>query len=312
MACANQVVLDRGDKHPGIDNRGTMFSYSPGAVYRCCQHNVAMGWPYFAENLWLATADNGLCASIYLTSDVTARVSDGTEVKWVEETDYPFADTIGLKLSTPKAVAFPLYLRVPKWCDAPAVQLNGNSVELTGGRDRFIEISRTWNDGDVVTLTLPMTIKTRVWHKNHDAISVDRGPLTYALLIGADWQRIGGSDAWPEYEVRPTTPWNYGLVVDQSNLAESFRVATRDGPLARQPFTPEAAPIRLTANARRIPQWTTDQKQLLRTLQQCPVKSQEPEETVTLIPMGAARLRIASFPVIGPGPEAHEWAAASE
>ena len=33
-----------------------MFSYSPFAVYRCCQHNVALGWPYFAEELWLATA----------------------------------------------------------------------------------------------------------------------------------------------------------------------------------------------------------------------------------------------------------------
>ena len=39
-----------------------------------------------------------------------------------------------------------------------------------------------------------------------------------------------------------------------------------------------------------------------------PVKSAEPVETVTLIPMGAARLRIASFPVIGEGPDAHDVA----
>ena len=38
-----------------------------------------------------------------------------------------------------------------------------------------------------------------------------------------------------------------------------------------------------------------------------PVKSNEPVEEITLIPMGAARLRISSFPQIGDGPDAHVW-----
>ena len=42
-------------------------------------------------------------------------------------------------------------------------------------------------------------------------------------------------------------------------------------------------------------------------LQQSPAKSSEPIEEITLIPMGAARLRISSFPTIGNGPDAHEW-----
>jgi hypothetical protein len=45
-------------------------------------------------------------------------------------------------------------------------------------------------------------------------------------------------------------------------------------------------------------------------LQPSPVKSDQPTDTVTLIPMGAARLRITSFPVIGQGPDAHTWVAA--
>ena len=44
-------------------------------------------------------------------------------------------------------------------------------------------------------------------------------------------------------------------------------------------------------------------------LQASPVKSDQPTETVTLIPMGAARLRITAFPVIGEGPDAHVWTA---
>ena len=46
---------------------------------------------------------------------------------------------------------------------------------------------------------------------------------------------------------------------------------------------------------------------LVGKLQDNPAKSDEPTETVTLIPLGAARLRIASFPQIGEGAVSHEW-----
>ena len=41
---------------------------------------------------------------------------------------------------------------------------------------------------------------------------------------------------------------------------------------------------------------------------QGPIRSAEKEETVKLIPMGAARLRISAFPRICEGPDAKEWA----
>ena len=117
LTCANQVQLDKENKSPAIQNGGTMFSYSPFERYRCCQHNVSHGWPYYAEELWLATADRGLCASLYAASEVTAKVGAGASVKVVEETDYPFGDTVTLKISAAQPVKFPLYLRIPRWCD---------------------------------------------------------------------------------------------------------------------------------------------------------------------------------------------------
>src|SRR5262245_13271834 len=100
LTCANQVQLDKNNKSPDFENSGTMVSYSPWEVYRCCQHNVSHGWPYYAEELWLGTDDNGLAASLYAASEVTAKVGNGTEVTVTEETDYPFSDTIRLRLNT--------------------------------------------------------------------------------------------------------------------------------------------------------------------------------------------------------------------
>ena len=119
----NVIQLDRFNKAPGLQNGGPLLNYSPGEVYRCCQHNVSHGWPYYAEELWLATADKGLCASLYSASEVTAKVADGSSVTIVEETDYPFDSKITLRVSTSAPVAFPLYLRVPRWCEAPKLTI---------------------------------------------------------------------------------------------------------------------------------------------------------------------------------------------
>ena len=311
LTCPNQVSLDPNNKAPGINNSGTMFSYSPNGVYRCCQHNVAMGWPYYAENLWLATPDDGLCASLYAASEVTAKVADGTDVKIAEQTDYPFSDTIQLTVHVEKSVSFPLYLRVPQWSNRPELKINDQPTAVEAKPDTFIVFNRAWNDGDRITLRLPMHLSLRVWGKNKDSISVDRGPLTFALDIPEKWQRYGGTDKWPEEQVLPAGPWNYGLIVDEKNPDRSFEVVEKSGPLAEQPFTPTTTPIEIKARGKRIPAWTADDKELIRPLQQSPVKSDQPTEDLTLVPMGAARLRISAFPVIGQSADAHQWSAST-
>lgn len=308
ITSANQVQLDRHNKAPGIQNGGTMFSYSPFEVYRCCQHNVSHGWPYYAEELWLATPDNGLCASLYAASEVRAKVGIGTPVKIVEETDYPFRDTVTFKLSMAQPVKFPLYLRVPRWCQNASVQVNGQAANAAARPRSFIVIHRQWSDDDTVSLTLPMRITTRTWKANKDSLSVDYGPLSFSLQIKERWANYGNRNAnWPEWEVFPESPWNYGLVLEAGSPEKSFEIVRKEGPVPAQPFTPDTVPIALRAKARRIPGWETDKLQLVGKLQPSPVKSNEPVETVSLIPMGAARLRISAFPVIGTGPDAHEW-----
>jgi hypothetical protein len=309
LTCANQVQLDKTNKAPAIQNRGTMFSYSPYEVYRCCQHNVSHGWPYYAEELWLATPDGGLYASLYSACEVSAKVADGATIRIAEETDYPFGDNVTLNIAQASSVKFPLYLRVPRWCTGASVKINGQPVNVNARPLGHMIIDRVWKTGDQVSLQLPMEISVRKWEKNNGAVSVDYGPLTFSLQIGERWQISGGTTNWPENEVFATTPWNYGLVLDEKNPARSFTLLRKSGPLPDQPFTTDAAPIKLFVKAQKIRGWKLDSQGLVGKLQPSPVLSWEPVETVTLMPMGAARLRITSFPVIGKGKEAHDWAA---
>jgi hypothetical protein len=308
ITSVNQVQLDRNNKAPGIQNDGTMFSYSPGEVYRCCQHNVSHGWPYYAEEMWLATADNGLCASLYAPSDVTAKVAQGGSVSIREETGYPFRDGVDFKLSAQQAARFPLYLRVPQWCAAATVKINGEAVAVKTRPLSYIVLDRTWKDGDRVALQLPMRLAVRRWPKNQDAASVSYGPLGFSLAIRERWEKYGDMKAkWPEWEVFPESAWNFGLVLDAQDPARSFEIARKPGDVPLEPFTPEAAPLALKAKARKIPNWRMDRNQMVDRLQPSPVRSTEPVEEVRLIPLGAARLRIGMFPVIGDGADAHNW-----
>ena len=318
LTAPNMIKLDRANKSPVLQNRGCMLAYNP-RMYRCCQHNVSHGWPYYAEELWLATADNGLCASLYSACQVTAKVADGTEVKITETTDYPFDETVSFRLSTPKAVKFPLYLRVPRWSAAARIRVNDKQVKTDLGPLSYAVIERNWADGDKVQIRFTADVAVDVWKKNKNSVSVSRGPLTFSLKIGENWVAYDSArgdsdqwvqttrtDNWPAWEVYPTTAWNYALVLDAAAPARSFEVIRRPGPLAAQPFTIAAAPIELRAKAKKVPEWKQDELGLVGPVPQSPVASAEPPETITLIPMGCARLRISAFPAAGDDTTASE------
>jgi hypothetical protein len=65
--------------------------------------------------------------------------------------------------------------------------------------------------------------------------------------------------------------------------------------VASGPFTGKHTPVRLTVKARRLNGWRADDG-AANPLPQSPVASDSPEETITLIPYAAAKLRITAFP----------------
>jgi hypothetical protein len=271
-----------------------MLSYNPHQ-YRCCQHNVAFGWPYFTEHLWLATQGNGLAAAFYAPGEVQAKVGGGTEVTIVAETDYPFGDRTTMTLTSAEPVRFPLSLRIPAWAVGPRLVINRTPVTIPADTRGWITVERVWTTGDRIELTLPMSVRVRRWPKNRNAISVERGPLTYSLRIGERWEQYNKEQRWPAYEVFPTTAWNYALVLDPKVPERSFEVIQR-GTRHAQPFTADNVPIAMLVKARKVVEWKLEPNGLIEELQDSPVITSEPDEEITLIPMGAARLRISMFP----------------
>jgi Beta-L-arabinofuranosidase, GH127 len=313
LTAPNMVVSDSKNHAPGINNDGPFLNMNPFSS-RCCQHNHSAGWVYYAENSWMATPDNGLAAQLYSDGEVTAKAGDGCSVKIITTTHYPFNDMVDLKVVTPTNNAFPIYLRIPQWCNNASLKLNGKAINIDAKAGGYIKLNNTWKNGDRITLQLPMKIKVREWGKNKNSVSVNYGPLTYSLKIDekyvkntnnketavsdAKWQETADPAKWPTYVIYPASAWNYGLVLNEKDPARSFTVEKGDWPKNNNPFTNVSAPIRLIAKGKQIPGWTIDQYGLCGLLPVSPVKSAEPETSLTMVPMGGARLRISAFPVI--------------
>jgi hypothetical protein len=293
----DMIQCDTASKAPIIDNEGKMLYYDPW-YHRCCQHNVAFGWPYFTEHLWMATPGNGLAAVMYAPSRVSASVGRGARVTVTESTSYPFGDAVLFRMGLDGGTEFPLVLRIPGWCTNARILVNGGFVGGTLRAGTWAVVERAWKDGDSVRLELPANVAIHVWRENGGTVSVSRGALTYSLKIGERWQRCGGTDAWPALEAFPATAWNYGLVVDARDPASSIRVVVKKGEMAGQPFTPEGTPVELIMRARRIPAWRQEANGLIGQIPSGPLRVDTPEDTLTLVPMGCARLRLAVFPLL--------------
>lgn len=312
LTAPNMVVSDSKDHAPGIQNNGPFLMMNPFSS-RCCQHNHAAGWVYYAENSWMATPDNGLAAQLFSEGTVTAKVGDGTEVKLTESTRYPFEERIDFTVQTSKPVSFPLYLRVPAWSKGALVKVNGKAISAEAIPGGYIKLTNRWKAGDKISLQLPMEITIREWTKNKNSVSVNYGPLTYSLKIDesyvqkdskvtaigdSKWQETADPQKWPSYEIYPASPWNYGLLLNNKKAAQAFTVVKKSWPADDNPWTNTGAPIELKTKGKKINTWTIDQYGLCDVLPQSPVLTKEPVASLTLVPMGGARLRISAFPVV--------------
>ena len=316
----NMVLNDDTDHSPGIDNSGPFLMFNPFSS-RCCQHNHTQGWPYFAENLWMATSDNGLALVLYAENSVKATVGKGTKTRLSVTTKYPFDESVTIKVEKGSKAVYPLYFRIPSWAKGASFSVNGQKESFPLVEGKYLRVEREWSEGDTIELLFPMALNVTQWTQNHNSVSVHYGPLTYSLKINekyikrpseksvmsdSKWQEKVNVDDWPSYEVKAAGPWNYGLVLSEP-INESFKVVRTDWPTNNFPFSQESVPITLKAKGKRIPNWTIDKYGLAGELQDSPVKSHEQIENIELIPMGAARLRISSFPVIGDGNESRAW-----
>ena len=148
----------------------------------CCPPNIARTLVAIGHYLFTPRPD-ALFINFYAGSEAQFTVNERMLALQIEG-NYPWDEQVTIRFSQPQTVEHTLALRLPEWCEAPQVQVNGEAAqgEIIKG---YLHLRRQWQEGDVIALHLPMTIR-RVYANprvRHAAgkVAIQRGPLVYCL-----------------------------------------------------------------------------------------------------------------------------------
>ncbi len=260
------------------------------------------------------------CAKHYIGYGEATGARDSYEtsisVRIEEKTNYPFEDTIAFSFNTEQSVAFTLSLRIPEWSNGATVTVNGKE-EHTEKNGEFYRINHTFDNRDEILLKLYPKIDAVT--SADDGIYLTRGPLVFALGLPYKEERVkaeGGDGTLCNYNLTTTDAWNYALDAEECLQELKFeRLAVVDNL-----WTLSGTPLRITFPAHKVEKW-----QLLRTKkvkqvydlykklsrekdgdfvftpslpQNLKKNDVREKELITLVPVGAAKLRITVFPKI--------------
>ena len=254
-----------------------LFGLEPN--FGCCTANFNQGWPKFAMSTFMKAEDG-----IAVTAIAPSKLTDGNVTAEIV-TNYPFEDGYSVKLKAEKPCEVALYLRVPEGAEKAEI----NSEKATYGYNKIIV--RVENEA---TVNVTFTFEAKLCERDNDMYCVRRGNLTFALPVGERWEKkeyvrddVERKFPYCDYEIYPTTPWNYAFSSD------SFEVSFAE--MGNTPFSPDNAALKLKAEF--VPVEWNIVDGICTEVPSSRVPTGEAVE-LEMIPYGCTNLRMTEMPLI--------------
>ena len=154
--------------------------YFDGDTY-CCPCNFRRiiaelpGMLYYQRN-------GGLAVNLYSESSAVLGIGKDVSLQVEQLTDYPNSGDVIIRLRPSRPVRFPLYLRIPRWCDKANITINKDVSEMSTRGGSFFMVNRMWEAGDEVKLQMSMSWRLIKGRKSQAGrVAVMRGPMLYCL-----------------------------------------------------------------------------------------------------------------------------------
>lgn len=122
---------------------------------------------------------SGIYVNLFLPSEAKFK-RDTTEYSITQETNYPFEETVKIKLASKgRAKKFTVYIRIPEHCpDKAYIAVNGEAVSTAAYPGSFSALSRTWSDQDEIEVALPTKLHLHpLSAENQEIVALCFGPL---------------------------------------------------------------------------------------------------------------------------------------
>lgn len=304
FSSVNQVIATGRSNHNKHAHGSTWMAYWPCHETECCAGNVHRFMPNYAARMWMRDNKGAPVAALYGPSVERFSMEQGKNTVIItESTGYPFSEQVIFSFDMQNPISMPFTFRIPAWCSAASVTINGKPFSGTLSPGSFVTLNRKFVKGDKIALRLPMAVKIincGAWGR-----AVERGPLLYAYAVRekltidtATYANLGGKRSadptFPALAIEPAGPWNYAI--SEKDIAAKMRIM-KTGSTA-YPFDPGSAPLVISIPVRKVRNWNLSEDRYTPPL---PVPGtfhcEQAVETITLVPYGSTRLRMTVFPV---------------
>lgn len=159
-------------------------------IYGCCAAIGAAGLGA-AVQLSAMHTRNGAAVNLYFPGTLNLTTPEGNRLGLTIETTYPVGEDIMLQLSLDRPETFKLALRIPGWCKAAKVRVNGEGTSAGSG---WLKLQRLWQDGDRVSLRFLMPVE--LLSSNEIGEGTEKLPAYQALVRGPI--ALAASEEFPE------------------------------------------------------------------------------------------------------------------
>ncbi len=149
----------------------------------CCPPNIFRMMASIGGYAYSYTETDAI-VHLYMQSECELEVG-GKAVRLSQKTNYPWEGCVSITVGLEQPAELAIKLRKPGWCDDFKLSINGVKQNDIAAEKGYINLHRTWKDGDVIELDLPMTAK-RIYanpavSQDIGRVAIQRGPVVYCL-----------------------------------------------------------------------------------------------------------------------------------
>jgi hypothetical protein len=155
---------------------------SPEESFWCCTGTGVEEFAKFADTIYFHRGSD-----IYVNQFIPSTLDWKDEGLVLEQvTQFPREQGTTLKIKSSRPASRTIHVRIPYWTTEDAqVKINGRPLEAMADPGSYLAIRKTWQEGDTISISLPMQLRQEPLPGDDSVTAALYGPLVLAADLGA-------------------------------------------------------------------------------------------------------------------------------